>query len=112
MVLLSAGDVDGYSSNEIGIGGRQKADHASVILGLGNAPERCASNFCGLLSFGHLLPTRMNALAQRATGRNSIAGDAVRTELERELPSEGNDATFRGSIGTAATLAETAASNG
>lgn len=54
----------------------------------------------------------MNALAQRSTGRNGITGDAVRAKLERELPSEGDDAAFRGSLGTAATLAETAASNG
>src|SRR5215475_15751156 len=110
-VLLSAGDVDGYSSNEIGISRRQKANDAGLILGLGNTSEWRAGNFCGLLSLRHLLPARMNALAQRATGRNGITGDAVRAELERELPSEGDDAAFRGSIGTAATLTETAASN-
>src|SRR5262245_56172847 len=54
----------------------------------------------------------MNALAQRSTRRNGITGNAVRAKLERELPSEGDDAAFRGRIGTAATLAETAASNG
>ena len=38
-VVLSAGDVNSYSSNEIGIGGRQKADDARVILRLGNTPK-------------------------------------------------------------------------
>ena len=47
-----------------------------------------------------------------STRRNSITGNAVRAKLERELPSEGDDAACRGRIGTAATLAETAASNG
>jgi hypothetical protein len=61
--LLSAADVDCYAGNKIGIGRRQKADHAGLILGLRDAPERRAGNFCGLRSFGHLLPARMNALA-------------------------------------------------
>src|SRR5215510_15650447 len=111
-VLLAAGDVDGYARNEIGIGRCQKANHAGLILGLGNTSEGRAGNFCGLLSLRHLLPARMKALAQRATGRNGITGDAVRAELERELPSEGDNTAFRSRVGTATTQAETTAGNG
>ena len=49
-ILLSADDIDGYPSHEIGSGRRQRADHAGLLLRLGDAPEWCTGNFCRLLA--------------------------------------------------------------
>src|SRR6202043_2111315 len=91
------------------------SDFARTLLGsislvhrLGDAAQRRAPDLGLLVLRARLVPARPDAFGQRAARRDRIDVDAVRAELESELPGKGDDAALRGGVGAARRDAEAA----
>src|ERR1700760_4576619 len=105
---ISSGYVDGHAGHEIGVAGCQEADHLRLVRRLGDAAQRRAPDLGLLVLRARLVPAGPDAFGQRAARRDRVDVDAVRAELESELPGKGDDAALRGGVGAARRDAEAA----
>src|ERR1700675_4101277 len=106
--LQSAGDVDRYAGDEVGVGGGEKADDACLVPCLGDGPEGRTGDFLGLLVRVSVLPPGRETLRQGQAGRDRVDGDAEGPQLESELLRERDDSTLGGGVGAAARGAQSA----
>src|SRR5439155_17444388 len=109
LASTSSVDVDGDAGNEVGVAGREEADDARLIHRLRHAAQRHLRRLACALFRGHRVPARAQSWAEREAGGDRVHGDAVRAELERELPGERDDPALGGGVGAAARRAQAAA---